>query len=903
MVNKSLFRKIGIGGFLLILILFLASIPSLFGDYLWFLSVDYSSVFEKKIIYQLLIFVLFSIVTFAFLSLNYWFIVKNVDKMKSYSFDLISFLSLFVVSLFVGLIYSGSWDLLLLYINRVSFGVVDPLYSNDVGFYIFELPFFRVVSGYILFLGFLGLIISLLFYTINFGLEEYEDIIGEGTGQSIDLNFKLLFERLRRYSYIHLSLIFGFLFLGLAGKFYIDRIELVYSTRGTVFGLGATDISIFKPLLMFLILFSIFICILNFLNSRFKKDEIVYFSFISIILIATAGSFIGIIHQSYVVEPDELNKESQYIEREIQMTRNGFGLDRVDSQEIKLDPLTSSDVEQNSETIDNIRLWDHRPLRTVYNEIQSLRTYYTFSGVDTDRYQIENQIRQVMVSSREINVDQLPGRSQSWVNRHLVYTHGFGVTMSPVKDVSNEGLPRLYIKDMPLNYSIPGNSSLDIQQPRIYYGEESDTYKVVNTGTDEFDYPEGDQNVYNSYNGDGGVDLSSSLREIVYSLKFSSPNIFLSNSIKSDSKIQFKRKIRDRAKEIAPFLEYEDNPYIVAANNKLYWILDAYTTSGDYPYSSPTTFKGERQNYIRNSVKVVVDAYSGEINFYIVDDEPIIQAWSQTFPSLFKPIEAMPNEIEDHIRYPKDYFSVQIDTYTDYHMKDPRVFYNKEDEWKIPQEKLRGNTVDMEPYYVTMDLPGNGNNQEFVLIMPFTPTGKQNMIGWLGARSDTLNYGKIKGFQFSKQKLAFGPSQIESRIDQNPNISRDFTLWSQQGSDVFRGNLLAVPIENSILYIEPVYLQSTSQGAIPELKRVVVAQENNLTMKPTIDMGLNTIFRTRIRDTDRPTGTIPPEIRQNLKEARTLYREANKALKNGDFETYGRKIEKLGETLNITNPT
>ncbi|MFB6282511.1 MAG: UPF0182 family protein [Halobacteria archaeon] len=887
----------------LILVFYVVTtLPSIYGDFLWFGSLDYNSVFVKILAYKIGLFVLFSVVTYAVVSTTYRRTVKNVRKLHpDYRPSGWAQAGIAVFSLLVGGLYTGTWKTFLRYLNSNSFGQVDPVYGNDVAFYVFDLPLYELVVGYLLFISLASLVVALAIYAIHYGLEEHEEVFGQMEQKAVEFEPRLFVRRLKQHGYGQIMSILGFLLIVLGFGFFLDRYGLLFSERGAVFGVGATDAAIMNPLLLALAFISIVGGLLYVLNTRLQDRRITYSVAILLVVLFVGGNVAAGLYQSYVVDPDEFNKEQKYIENEINFTRNAFALDRVDTREFEVtNNLTREEIDNNPGTIDNLRLWDYRPLLETYNQEESLRLYYTFRDIDTDRYHFNGTEKQVMLSAREINLDNLETDAKSWINRHLVYTHGFGVAMNSVNKATEEGIPKWLVEDIPPKMNIP----LKLDQPRIYYGEGTGTYTIVNTDTRELDYPTQDQNVYNSYNGTGGVEINGLLNRIVYAINFGSPQIFFSGSINSDSRIQFHRNIDERVREIAPFLEYDDDPYVVIADGRLKWIYDAYTTTDRYPYSQPTEFNQEHPNYLRNSVKVVVDAYSGETNYYVVDEEdPIAETYKNIFPDLFQPMSAMSEDVRKHIRYPEDAFQVQSDVYRNYHMKDPRVFYNKEDAWKVPQEVYRksGNKVDVEPYYLIMKIPGK-DKPEFVQILPFTPNGKQNMIGWLAAQSDPPNYGEIKAFEFSKQKLIYGPSQIESRIDQNTRISELLSLWNQRGSEVIRGNLLAIPVSDTILYVEPLFLRSTGGNSIPELKRVIVAQGDKLTMQKTLADGLNVLFGEEV---ERPTGPGVPGVpgvpggvsESELRELRNIYSEAKQALKDGQFGTYGEKIEELGKKL------
>jgi len=732
-------------------------------------------------------------------------------------------------------------------------------------------------------------------YAYEFGLEEYEEALGvdELDSSQIEFDPAKFFDRVTTYAYGHLTSLLGVFLVLLSFNFFLSRYGLLFSETGAVFGIGATASAVTSPALFVLAVVAFvggLACVANF---RLRDNRVVFGAFAAVLVIGVLGTAGAFLHQGYVVEPDEFNQEEEFLTHEIDFTRSAFALDRVNEREFDVsDNLTREQVDNNPETIDNLKLWDKRPLQRTYNEQNNLRTYYHFNDIKTDRYTFDDELRQVYVSTREIEFEALDPGSQTWVNRHLVYTHGMGFVMSPVSEIGPQGFPEYYVDQIPPE----ANVDLDIDQPRIYYGETSDSYNIVRSGTRELDYPTRTENVYRDYTGDGGVPLSSSLRQIAYAIRFGDHQVYFSNSVTSDSKIQMNRALEDRVNEVAPFLEYDDDPYPVVADGEVKWIYDAYTTTDSYPYSARTDFKGEDINYLRNSVKVVVDAYDGDTTFYVTEsDDPIVETYRNIFPSLFEDFDDMPESVHEHVRYPQDAFHTQAQVNLVYHMQDEQEFYNREDEWRIPNENVGGQTVPMEPYYIVMQLP-NEEEPEFIQIMPFIPQARENMIGWMAARSDQPNYGEIESFLLSQQDLIFGPQQVEARIDQNTEISQSITLWSRAGSSVNRGNLIAVPIDDTILYVEPLFLEADGEGVLPQLQRVIVAHNDRVTMQRTLDGSLNALFGETVQPA--PGAPVPTQpSTERIQDLRNLYDEANQALRDGDFPTYAEKIDELGREL------
>jgi len=610
--------------------------------------------------------------------------------------------------------------------------------------------------------------------------------------------------------------------------------ELVYSAGGAAFGAGYADIVARLPARWFLVAVA-FVSAVLLLVAIPRRGLRLAASAAALWLgsaIVVGGVYPAVI-QRLVVQPQELERERPYIERTIRMTRQAFGLDRIAETAIAVEEMvTPGDIAQNPGTIGNIRLWDPEPLLTTYNQIQSIRLYYDFVSIDVDRYAIDGGYRQVMLGARELAPERLPAQAQTWVNRRLQFTHGYGVAMSAVNEVTPEGLPTFFLQDVPPRGRIP------IDRPELYFGEKSTDYVIVRTRFPEFSYPKGEENVYTTYGGTTGVFLGSGGRRLLFAWRFRDLNILLSDAITSQSVILYHRNVRERVARLAPFLRLDRDPYVAVADGWLFWILDAYTHSDRYSYAQRHR---DGVNYLRNSVKAVVDAYHGTVMLYVTEpDDPMVRTYGRIFPGLLRPLADLPASLRAHLRYPQDLFAVQAEMYRLFHMQDPRVFYNKEDVWILPQEIYIDKPREMTPYYVIMRLPGAAR-EEFMLILPYTPPGKQNMITWLAARSDGEHYGKLLAFRYPKDKLVFGPMQIEARLNQEPMISEQFTLWSQGGNRVMRGNMIVIPIGQSNLYVEPIYLQA-EQGRLPEMKRVVLASGNRVVMEATVSAGLGALF-------------------------------------------------------------
>jgi uncharacterized membrane protein (UPF0182 family) len=877
-----------LAGVLTLLILFNIS-KGWYTEWLWFNSLDYGSVYTTILKTKVIVFfsaaIIFSILFVGNLALATrlapktessfwpWTIVHHLQQLSKWSV----IIGTALLSLIFGLVAQGNWEVVLRFFNGQPFGITDPVFHKEISFYIFSLPFLSFLRSWLL--G--ALIVTLLggvgVYILSYAVQ------------------RLRFDRARSVLAHVGGLVIAILGL-FAWSYWLGIWELVFSTRGVVFGASYADIHAKLPaqwILLSVVLICIGLALISVLRRNFRWFLYGIGGWIVVAIIV--GAIFPAVVQRFQVQPNELVRETPYIEYNIQFTREAFALGRVEEQPFPAEETPSSqDVEQNQVTINNIRLWDHRPLKDTYNQIQSIRLYYDFNDVDVDRYTIDGEYRQVMLSARELSAEKLAEEAQTWVNRRLQFTHGYGIALSPVNEITTQGLPNLLIKD------IPPVGSPNIEQPQIYFGEKTSHYVIVKTKTQEFDYPMGDENVYGYYQGKGGVSLNGFVRQLVYAWQFGDLNILISDELTSESRVLYYRNIRERVNHLAPFLKLDSDPYLVVMDGRLFWIQDAYTTSNRYPYSQPLS---GGLNYIRNSVKVVIDAYNGSVTFYITDPEDaLVRTYQAIFPRLFVSAEQMPDYLRAHWRYPEDMFNIQARVYQSYHMRDARVFYNKEDLWAMPKEVYAGSEQPMEPYYVIMRLP-NEEKEEFLLMLPFTPVNKNNTIGWLAARCDGGNYGKLLAYLFPKERLVYGPSQIENRIQQDTVITEQFALWGRGGSRVIRGNLLMIPLGKSNLYVEPVFLQAEA-GGLPELKRVIVAAGEHITMQPTLQESIAAIFSTEVPPT-KPQPPVPPgpeepvdaEIARLIEEAQQHYNQAQEYLKVGDWANYGKELEALKSVL------
>ncbi len=869
-------------------------------ELLWYRARGLSQVFWKKILPQ---WVLFGAAGLTAL-LVYWFNFRkafknaltiastDLQKFLGRHFPVIALLAVAaVMAIANGLATRGEWAMVLRFLHRTPFNHADPIFGKDVGFYIFSLPFLSFFQGWLLNVG----ILSLLGCGVIYFLALMPQFQQQG---------KVLVPRKLQF---HLTLVGSAIISLWAAGYWIQRYYLLYSPRGVAFGASYTDIHADLLALNVMTIITLLVAILLLLSLFLKKTWKFSVGLVVVLVLTNVvlrGIYPGLI-QKYVVLPNEFGKEMPYIEHNIKATLDAYKLSDLETEMIVPDDQVEvAQINSNFDTIQNIRLWDYRPLTRTYKQLQEIRSYYDFPDVDIDRYRFGDEYRQVILAARELDLKGL--QNPTWVNTHLEFTHGYGIVMNPVNEVSPSGLPVLWVKDIPPNLSVP----LELNRPEIYYGEKASTYLFVNTTVKEFDYPMGESNARTTYAGKGGVSIGTLFRRLLFTLSFGDSKILFTNVFTPESKVMYHMNIRERLQHVAPFLMYDSDPYLAVINGRLVWIMDAYSISDRYPYSEPVPIAGNnsteygRINYIRNSVKATVDAYDGDMHFYIADkSDPLIKTWSEIFPGLFSPLEKMPPVMKDHLRYPKGLFSVQSEIYRTYHMTDPNTFYNKEDVWEVISQGDRQDRLDA--YYMIMRLAGE-EKAEFILIAPFMPVGRDNMIAWMAGRSDGANYGQLLVYRFPKQKLIYGPSQIEALTDQNPEISAQLSLWSQRGSDVIRGHLLVIPIENSLLYVQPLYLRAETSD-LPELKRVIVSTGGRVVWDTTLDKALVKLmgqrYQTGAERTEgtefitSPAYTGEEDISRLAAQAQEYWESSQKALKNADWETYGSEMAKLENVI------
>lgn len=913
---------------LLALLFSLRGLANFWTDYLWFDSVGFAGVWRTLLVTKLVLAVIGIAVAFGLMLLNLWLAGRvGPDLGEPGPGDEVVFRYrrwvrsrsawvLFGVSgifgLVLGLSVAGWWEDWLLFVNRQPFGVTDPAFSRDLGFYVFQVPFWRDLLGWTFQFVIVALLIVTAFYYLSGNIRIHSRGLRAASGVKI-----------------HISVLLAVLTVLKALGYWLDQFDLVYSERGAVFGASYTDLHARLPALRLLFFISLFAALLLLINIRLR-GWVLPVSAVGLWLVTSIalGGIWPAAVQRFSVQPDEINKELPYIQRNINATRDAYGLSAVEIREFAADTtLTADDLLANAPTIGNVRLWDPTVLLITYRQLQELRPFYQFMDVDVDRYVLDDQLTQVMLSSRELDEADLPG--SGWVNRHLVFTHGYGAVVSPANSVTREGQPAFLVKD--INPPADTPDILQVAQPRLYFGEalESGSFVIVGSKEQEVDYPLEDSSgeatfAFNSYDGAGGIRMGSFFRRAAFALRFADLNTLISGQITGDSRVLMVRNIRDIVKKAAPFLHSDYDPYTVILNGRLVWVIDLYTTTDRYPYSTPA-YTGRLNalrsdlpddfNYIRNSVKATVDAYDGTVTFYVVDEnDPMLRTYRDIFPSLFTPMAEMPAGLREHLRYPEDLLRVQGDMFTLYHVRDPRVFFNNTLAWQIardpsttPAEAMRvaygADSRPMVPYYLLMRLP-NEEDTSYLAMQPFTASARPNMVSFLIAKSDPDEYGQLVSFELPQASFVDGPGQVGARINQDAEVSKEFTLLGQEGSEVVQGNMLVVPINESILYVQPIYISARQEGgglnttALPEFKRVVVVFGNKIIMRETLAQALTEVFGepTEGSTTTTTSTTIPggggvdAQVRDLLDQAQAAFLAADQALRNGDLAGYADSV-------------
>ena len=925
-----------LGGIIFVAFSAFSTVVALIADWWWFSEVGYTEILVTSLVTKVALGFGVFVLAFLFFYINiriatsstlHWttLLPENVlgrpIVVDSAMAKKLGTLASFIIALLLGLFASSQWENVLKFFSATLFSVADPIFGKDIAFYIFSLPVISFGISIIKTIIFFSLVICGVVYILRGSLSiskivrrfERINIPKQGLDfTNMDENISTrdagtASERSDMYrARVHLAVLLSLFFITMAITAYFSLFELLIGKKGQIFGAVFTDVYVMIPVIWA----SLFVMIVAAVTSLYwgKSGNIRFLVMAGVLyfLVGLTATVVPGIFQKLIVAPNELVKETPFIKHNINATRVAYGLRDVTEQEVNGDkPLTSKDIANNNLTIKNVRLWDRAPLLSTFSQIQEIRTYYEFASVDNDRYTISGEIRQIMLSPRELSTDSLPNKN--WINERLTFTHGYGMAAGPVNQVTVEGLPVLFVKDLPPKTDV---KELTITRPEIYYGELSNEYVFVKTTSKEFDYPKGEENVYSTYAGKGGVEIQSFMKRLLYSIHFKSLEILLSNDITHESRILYHRNIKERVQKIAPFLTFDRDPYTVIANGKIYWIADAYTTSNRYPYSQPSILGNTTINYIRNSAKVVVDAYDGSVSIYMTNvDDPIIKTYAKIFPKTFRVFGDLPKELVAHLRYPEDIFTLQTSIYATYHMDEPQIFYNKEDQWEVPSIATEGDKNSdgktssvMTPRHMIMKLP-NEKKEEYILMLPFTPRAKDNLSAWMVARNDGIQYGKLSVYRFPKQKLIFGPKQVIGRINQDAEISRQISLWDQKGSQVIQGSLLVIPIEESLIYVRPLYLKADA-GKIPELKRIIVAYENRVAMEETLEAGLAKIFGASFatasptyKGTDSNTYQPSVNVREIATQAGQAYEAALRAQREGNWSRYGEEIQKLGDIL------
>jgi len=856
--------KVGLGILALILVLSgIGWVQSFYTDWLWFSSLGYEQIIIKVVVTSLVLFILGAAVFLALALPNIWAAHKGVSRMRLLNQNVpmqlyfqarklllwAAVIAAVLGAVFLARSLATQWERFLLFMHQVPFDQTEPIFDRDLAFYVFTLPALEFARSWLIVAAVAVLLLVGVYYYLSSLLRGEQFVL---TG------------RIRS----HLAILGAFILVLVALGHWLGRYDLLSSTLGAVHGVGYTDDNILRPGLALMTVVALISAGMLAASVFYRGKQLIIGSLalwfgMNLIVVYLAPGLV----QRFVVEPSELARERGYLEHNIQFTRQAFGLDRIVSQRHPArGDLDRQTIEANKGTVRNVRLWDEGPLLQSYNQIQFFRLYYDFLEVHTDRYTVDDELRQVMLATRELSADKLPTEAQRWVNRRLQFTHGYGVAMTPVTEVEDGGRPGFFVRD------VPPKGELSLERPEIYYGLKSLDYLIVRSRMQEFNYPGPEGPVYTHYEGEGGVRLDSFFRRLMYAWKFRDINILISDEITRESMIQYRRTIPERFSTVTPFFLRNREAYSVVADGRLFWIQDAYTVTSRYPYSSPWD---NRFNYIRNSIKTVVDAYHGSMDYYVFDPEdPLIRAYDSMFPGLLKPMDRMPEYLKEHVRYPQDMFTVQSGMLLQYHMQDPVVFYNKEDQWSVPVQSSFGRTEVLRPYYIVARLPGQ-EQEEFLLIQPFTPINRHNLVGWLAARSDGDSYGQLVLYNFPAGRHVDGPNQVEARIDNDAVISEQFTLWGQVGSEVFRGILLVIPVGDALLYAEPVFLKPDTLD-FPELRRIILADSRQVVMHQSLDASIDALVGelpavAPVVETDEHLpdreDQLLPEFRQGLREA------------------------------------
>lgn len=896
----------------LLLIIILPIAVEIYVNSLWFESLGFSAVYWYQLKFKLILFFAFGLATFFILQGAFWLLRKGfptsaivprkivLNQQQTVMFDPSSFLKpvIWIVSIIFALIYgasfSGNWENIALYLNQPTVAATDSIFNNSVGFYLFSLPFYELLNKWVFNLSIIILVASVIYSLITFRAKD-ED------GQKI------------RYKAISIAL--ALLSLTVAFSFYLDRYNYLWRDHQTITGVTYTEYHYTLPGLFILFVILLISAAIALINAFVTQQLRILLGAVVLPIIVFLFGLVLIpgYVQSFVVKPNELDRETPFIENNIAWTRTAFQLEKIELQDFQAETTaTAFDIEKNRATVDNIRLWDRPALQSTLKQLQEIRNYYDFTTVDVDRYKIDGQKRLMMVAVRELDVNQLPEASRNWVNQRLTYTHGYGLTMNTANGFTAEGRPQFVLSNMPVESTSP---DIKLTRPQIYFGQKTNSDVYVLTKQNEFDFPQGDSNTYTKYEGTGGIQIGGNLRRLAIAWALDDlTKLSFSDDVTPESRVLMRRNIMERAKTLAPFLIYDDDPYIVVdSNGRLVWMIDAFTSTEHYPYSHHYQSQGKNVNYLRNSVKITIDAYNGDVNFYVFDEEdPILKSYQNIFPSLFQPSDKMPADLREHIRFPETLLETQGEAFGLYHTTNPKIFFQREDVWTLASLIVQGQNNNqpqsLKPYFALTQLPNSKDGLEFVKIVTFTPANRNNLIALMAGRSDGENYGKQLVYTLPKSRFIDGPIQIEARIDQDPTLSSQFTLWNQQGSQIERGNLMVIPVGKGLLYVQPIFLKA-SRSPMPELRMVVLATQERIAYAPNFAQALANMFgdgagkKEEIKDTkvdekkEPTTTTAPSNVQELINRAAQEFADYQQLTSQGKLAEAGKKLEELKGTL------
>lgn len=896
MKTKKIATSIILG--ILVIIAILASSINIIIDYQWFKELGYLSVYFTKIMAVLKLTVPVFLVVFIGITIYYRSLIPNIRKIKKVieidkvkerrSFKIFLVIN-FIISMVFSIVFSSEyWYKILEYTSSTEFSLTDPIFNKDISFFVFKLPLIQ--SLYNSSISFMILLVVGTF--VIYMILTAKDKIFSKNVQVDGRNIKNLTSGITSFAGKQLAVVAAFIMLLISLGYMISGWNLAYSPRGIVFGASYTDVAVSLKFFKVITIVALVGAFVVFFSIMAKKAKPIIISVVLIVILMIGENLAAGVVQKFIVQSNEKSLEKPYIEHNINYTKKAFNIDEIKEENFEIkNELSSENLKENEEIIDNIKVNSYRPALEFYNQFQYIRYYYKFNDIDIDRYNINGKYNQVFVAARELDFEKLDDNSITWQNKHLAYTHGYGVVMSKVNSVTSEGQPDFIMSNIPIS----NETNIPIENPRIYFGEGSNDYSIVNTKLGELDYPVGGENATNNYDGNAGIKMTF-LNKLIFALKEQNPKFILSNDITSDSKIILHKNVMERVNKIAPFLRYDKDPYVVISDNRLYWIVDGYTTSDKFPFSQPM----DGINYIRNSVKVVIDAYNGDTNFYVVDEsDPIAMTYSKIFPELFKKSSELSEDLKAHFRYPEDLFTIQSNVLSKYHVSDPGVFYNGDDVWSMAEdkEKVEAEQKFNEADYVTMKLP-NESKQEMVILEYFNTKGRDNMVAMYGARMDGENYGKMFLYEFPTGGTIYSPMLFKQKINQDPVISKELSLWDTKGSEVQFGDILIVPIENSLLYVEPLYLRASGDKSIPEMKNVIVGYGDKLVLAPNIETALKNIFNIKDEGGSKPNTPGQPVVTGDMNKIKEIYSKAIEAQKSGDWAKYGEYITELGNLIN-----